>query len=670
MKRNWFSVLLAALWISSPGQAETLTYVDLVNRMTDMEHLATLPAPGEYGLQASSYDRASKYVEVSGTYVGWDANGDGGGYIRREGDSFVIAEMEGPGCIWRTWSALAQEGHVRMYLDGSTTPAVDLPFSGYFNGLNKPFTYPALVHDASQGKNNYVPIPFQKSCKIVADRGWGSYYMFTYTKFPEGTIVPTFTRDLGPEELAALERANAKATGLLGTDPGNHAGKSYIASTVSVKPGQTVTVAKLDGPQAITELRAKISETAFSDEELRSVALKIYWDGEKNPSVWTPIGDFFGTGPGLKQYASLPMGVTAQDAYSYWYMPFGKSAVVELTNEGRKVFNTQFIFGVAPLRRSISEYGRFHAKWHRDAFLPKEKERWIDWTILTTQGKGRFAGVALEIWNPRGGWWGEGDEKWHIDGEKFPSTFGTGSEDYFGYAWCDPRPFQNAYHNQTRNDNVDNTNHVSVNRWHIQDNVPFHSSFDGYIEKYYSNNRPTLYAATAYWYLSPEGKDPYTLIGVKDRLNWYIQAPKIKLPEGHFEGETMKVLSKSAGIVEPQQLGDRWSHETQLWWTGARPGDTLEFETPLKKSGSYEVTMGFTKAVDYGIVQLKLDGKNLGEPIDFYNNGLTHTGTVSFGTFDLKAGKHVLTAEIIGANDRAVKGYMFGLDFVKFVKSR
>ena len=102
----------------------------------------------------------------------------------------------------------------------------------------------------------------------------------------------------------------------------------------------------------------------------------------------------------------------------------------------------------APLGREFDGLGYFHAKWHRDTFkLPKD--RWPDWVMLRTQGRGRFCGVMLHVWNPRGGWWGEGDEKFFVDGEKFPSTFGTGSEDYFGYAWCDPGLFQRPYHAQT-----------------------------------------------------------------------------------------------------------------------------------------------------------------------------------------------------------------------------
>src|SRR5512143_818792 len=79
---------------------ETLTYVDLVNRLTDLEHLATVPAPGEQCAQWSSYDRKSLYDSASGKYVGWDANGDNDGIIRKEDGKLVLAEMEGPGCIW------------------------------------------------------------------------------------------------------------------------------------------------------------------------------------------------------------------------------------------------------------------------------------------------------------------------------------------------------------------------------------------------------------------------------------------------------------------------------------------------------------------------------------------------------------------------------------------
>ncbi len=193
---------------SAPAGESALTYVDLVHRLTDLERLATLPSPDERCAQWSSYDRTSRYDPASGKYIKWDANGDGGGYIRKEGDKFVLAEMEGPGCIWRIWSATPGAGHVRIYLDGANEPAVDLPFKGYFDGKNPPFTRPAIVHTVSMGWNNYTPIPYRKSCKIIADGEWGQYYHFTYETFAKGTEVPLFKRELSAEESAALDRAD------------------------------------------------------------------------------------------------------------------------------------------------------------------------------------------------------------------------------------------------------------------------------------------------------------------------------------------------------------------------------------------------------------------------------------------------------------------------------
>jgi len=211
-RSTWTVVAVVLLAIGAAGPsvagAEELTYVDLVKRLTNLEHLATLPQPGEKCAQWSSWDRRSKYDATSGQYVGWAANGDGTGIIRKEGDELVFAEIEGPGVIWRIWSALAQEGHVKIYLDGADEPAVDLPFIGYFNLENEPFTYPALVHETARGQNCYVPISFQKSCKITAERDWGRYYHFTYTTYPKGTVLPTFTREMSEPQERALDRAN------------------------------------------------------------------------------------------------------------------------------------------------------------------------------------------------------------------------------------------------------------------------------------------------------------------------------------------------------------------------------------------------------------------------------------------------------------------------------
>jgi hypothetical protein len=177
-------------------------------------------------------------------------------------------------------------------------------------------------------------------------------------------------------------------------------------------------------------------------------------------------------------------------------------------------------------------------------------DRWPDWPFLITSGSGRFCGVCLNVWNPnpkgrirkkipagelgnvpdkivffndsvlKKFWWGEGDEKFFVDGEKFPSTYGTGTEDYFGYAWCTPECFESAFQNQTRN--MSNTGHVSVNRFQIADNVPFRRSFEGCLEKYHPNEWPLFYSAVSYWYLEPGGNDPYSPVSLKERLDYYV----------------------------------------------------------------------------------------------------------------------------------------------------
>lgn len=668
MRRFWLITITMLLACGVGMAAPTYTYVDLVNRLTDLEGLAVLPVKGETCAQLSSWDRASKYDDAAGKYVGWDANGDWGGAEAVEGENLIAGEIKGPGCIWRIWSARAEQGHVKIYLDGSDKPAVDLPFIGYFDGKTEPFNNPALVHKVAMGLNNYTPIAFQKSCRIVLEKGWGAYYHFTYSTFPENTKVPTFTMDLSAEEKAALAKADRFLRSKLSLDPAGRRNDAVtVSKRISLAPGKSATVAEIAGKRAITGMWVKVDPSLLTGEAevLRDTILTINWDGEKSPSVWSPLGDFFGMGRGYNKYKSLPLGVTDDGMYCYWYMPFAESALVQLANDGKQTFNADVIITHAPVRKAVNTLGRFHAKWHRDEFLPTEPERWIDWRIVETQGSGRFLGVALEIWNPRGSWWGEGDEKFYVDGEKFPSTFGTGSEDYFGYAWCFPEFFQHAYHNQPRN--VNNVGHVSNNRWHIADNVPFMKSFEGDIEKYYVNDRPTLYACTAYWYLSADGVDPYTKpVKIADR-RFYVKPKVVKKP-GVIEGEEMTITAKT-GVAERQDLapfnGVSWSGESHLWWREGKPGDKLEVEVPVTKSGKYDFIVAMTKAADYGIVQFYLDGQKIASPFDLYNNGVVPTGEISLGRMDLSEGVHKLAVEIVGANDRAVKAYMFGLDYVK-----
>ena len=641
--------------------AETLTYVDLVNRMLDLERLAVLPEPGEGCAQWSSYDRASKYDPATGKYINWGANGDGNGIIRKEGNLSVMAEMEGPGCIWRIWSARAQNGRVKIYLDGQEQPTIDMPFIHYFDGKHAPFNFPMLSYEmrtlGSAGENLYFPIPYQRSCKIVAEDGWGQYYHFTYTTFPKGTKVPTFKPQLSAEEIEALKRVDGFFREKLGTDPaGQRKDEKTETRQVRAEAGKTVPVVELAGPRAITAIKVKMNFAGRDDEvkALRRLVLRITFDGQQQPSVWCPLGDFFGTTPGVNKYRTLVTGMTDEGFYSYWYMPFNRSALVELVNDDQTAREAVFEVVHAPLSRPMDTLGYFHAKWHRDIF-PVSKDRQPDWVMLKTEGRGRFCGVMLHVWNPRGNWWGEGDEKFFVDGEKFPSTIGTGSEDYFGYAWCHPGRFERPYHAQTMTEN--NKGHQSVLRWHVVDNVPFQKSFEACIEKYFPNSRPTLYACVPVWYLAAGGVDPIEAVPVDQRDGYCVVPP--------LDGG-IRVIGSPKGNVEVQDMAHfgqgKWKNDDQLWWTRAKPGDKLELGFTVDKSGKYQVSVLLTKARDYAIVQLYLDGNKIGEPIDLYNPDVVPTGPISLGTHELSKGEHRMTVEIVGANEKAIKAYMFGLD--------
>jgi len=648
--------------------AETLTYPELVHRLTDLEHLATPPQPGENGALASSYDRNSKYDAASDKYINWDANGDGGGIVRQEGNESVLMDVQGPGCIWRTWSASTDKGHVKIYLDGATTPAVDLPFTGYFDGKTEPFTRPNIVYQTkANGFNNYTPIPFLKSCKIVADPGWGNYYHFNYTLFPAGTVVPTFALPLSAEDSAALDAAN-KILGNCGVDPAPpRPDQKSETKALTVNPGQTSTVAELTGEGAVTALKVKFDlpgAPATPNDLLRQLAIRITWDGQKDPAVWAPLGDFFGDAVIPAKYQSLPMGITTDGQwYSYWYMPFASGAKIEIENDSGIPVAMNWEVDHAPLTQPAGSLLRFHAKWHRDAYLPTRKDRWPDWTLLTTQGVGRYVGTQLHIWNPLGGWWGEGDEKFFVDGEKFPSTFGTGSEDYFGYAWSCPIVFNQALHGQPVNEG--NQGHIDVHRWHIADNIPFQKTFEGNIEKYFGNTRSTYYAAVAYWYLSTDGTDPYPEVPVADRIGYYAPLPILK-PDGVVEAENLRALNGGFDAQDMTSFGPGWSANTQLYWRPQKTGDRLDLQLPGMKAGKYEFSVVYTHAGDYGISQLSVNGTPVGPPTDLREDGVKVAPIIDLGTVTLNDGMNTIGVTCTGKDDKAVND-IIGIDYFKLV---
>lgn len=517
-----------------------MNYADLVGRLADLRALARRAPYGEKSGCMSSHDRASRYDAATDTYADWGANDDGSGCVRRLEDGSIVAfECEGPGVIWRVWSALPERGHIRIYFDGSPTPEVDVPFIDWFEkqpGDIPPLNLPELSAKLSRGRSSYIPIPFEKSCRVELAPGWGAYYHFTYTLFPEGTRLPAyrerFSRD-GLIALAEMDRRLYRRGEARRADP--------IRVGEEIAPGRRAVLLTLPGTGAIEE--CALDARGLTARMLRTLILRVYWDGRERPAVEAPLGDFFGGAPGYAHYRCVPMSMEGERFACRFFMPFESGCRVEVVNMGEESARVEMAFSLAKDWTGSAESLRFHAKWHRGyagaldrARFAPGGDRWPDWPLLLVHGaRGRFCGVHLHIVNEWAApkekapswwygawdrktvdwWWGEGDEKFFVDGEAFPSTFGTGSEDYIGYAWAAEPPFalfDSAFACMNAMP-LDGNGHTSVSRFHVADSVPFASGFEGFIEKYKSDawgegNR-CLYAATPYWYQEAGTDDEY-----------------------------------------------------------------------------------------------------------------------------------------------------------------
>ncbi len=655
----------------SPALA-AVTTESLLDEMTDLKRLATWPDPPYVTKQFSSYDRKST---SHSDFRGWFANGDAGQYLRvedKEGrKEHVMMDIDGPGAIVRIWSA-NPKGTLRVYLDGAAKPAIEAPMTKLLGGEVPGFPKP-IAGERARGWNLYFPIAYAKHCKVTSDEG-GFYYHVNYRTWPAGTEISTFSME-DTQKLADKIKDVAGRLSDTRKGGGPPAERTKTPFDVKVAPNAEAVLWEMDGPKAVCGFLVHL-DAADLDAAARQVVLYMSFHGDRKDeksgqpvleqTVSTPIGDFFGTAPGLTPYDSLPLGITEekpQDLWCHWWMPFNKKALIKVRNLGEQEVRVSGAVAVMPWEWNVRSL-LFHAKWRIEKNLPSRPM--TDWNHMACSGKGRFVGGSLHIINPVKHWWGEGDEKIYVDGEQFPSHLGTGTEDYYGYAWCCNERFVHAYHNQPRCDGPGNFGNTSVNRFHIIDDIPFTSSFKFDIENWHSNPAcDTTRAAVSYWYARPGCWDewffgPITRDDVKIEPMPVLEVSQVP---GAIEGEKMRVLEKT-GEVTTQELGG-WSSEAHLWWTQGKPGDKLTLALRAEEAGSKRVVVRLTKAVDYGQVQFYVNGQKAGGVIDLFQpEGVGRTDEIDLGALDLAKGRNLLTVEIVGANDKAVKSYMFGLDYV------
>jgi len=289
------------------------------------------------------------------------------------------------------------------------------------------------------------------------------------------------TRSISPENFTGEKGKGGMATKGTGAGAARKLGRGWkISPSVRIKKKTTFTLADIKGAGAIQQIW--MTPTGH----WRYLILRMYWDGETVPSVEVPVGDFFACGWGTyAPVSSLPVCVNPGSAFNcYWMMPFRKSAKITIENIGEKDETVYYQINYT-LTEVPADEGYFHAQFRRVNPLPYKQV----YTIVDgIRGKGHYVGTYMAWGVNNNGWWGEGEIKFYMDGDKdFPTICGTGTEDYFcgsyGFHVTGPDG-KRRYGEYTtpyagmpqviRPDGLDVANtRFGLYRWHIMDPVRF-----------------------------------------------------------------------------------------------------------------------------------------------------------------------------------------------------
>ena len=642
-----------------------ITVRSLLKEMADFEILAQRPRPFFKQAMASSYSRESHKGGEA-----WFDNRDVGQYERTEMNAgrkeHVLADLRGPGAITRFWSANPDLANaVRFYFDGEARPRLEIPLSSLFTGRTPPWG-PEFSYISGTGGNLYYPIPFGAALKITIeekDRPVRLYYEIGHRAYPEGTIVETYD----PSRASNWAGAQAEtARDFSHPKPAAAPAAKLQSARLIIEPGKTAEFPGLKGEQAVYEWSARILETHesrnWSDPKRphnawRNLILDIDFDGQRSISV--PLGDFFGSAPGVNPYENFFFAVAAGGTMtSRLLMPFKKEMRLRLTNTGPIAYSIELKVLAGP--RLFTE-GAYHlrAQW---GTLTRDSWPFFDVNFLDAKGEGKVVGTVYQIANPTLIWWGEGDQKIFVDGELFPSTFGTGTEDDYGFAYGDNHPFVRPFHAQTRVDGPWSGGHISLNRWYVLDALPYRSGLRFDEEMWHwMPCRPT-WTHVIYWYAAPGTPGPRAVDRTKlAPRDLGIREDMLEPLEGEALGH-----EETGGAAKKERLAN-CSGAEHLVWRGAKPSDRLTVHFPVPTAGRYSIEINLCMSPDYGRYRLLVNGRRALPSVDGYSPKLFWQ-QARLGVFNLLQGDNVLTAETLEPNGAAKPGNLFGLDYVFLIK--
>lgn len=286
------------------------------------------------------------------------------------------------------------------------------------------------------------------------------------------------TRSMSAENFTGEKGRGGMATEGTGVSCARELGLGWkVSPSIKIAPHSTVILAAIQGPGALQHLWMTTYPAYW-----RSLVLRAYWDHEEQPSIECPYGDFFAQGWCERcNISSLPIAVNpAGGMNAYWEMPFRQHARLTLENlsEHEVVLYYQIDYTLTTIPEDVAY---FHAQWRRSNPLAYKA---VHTLVDGIRGKGHYVGTYIAWQSNSPGWWGEGEVKFYLDGDRdFPTICGTGTEDYFGGAWNFEQPrgqygtYSTAflglpqvikpdglYHSQQR---------FGMYRWHIMDPIRF-----------------------------------------------------------------------------------------------------------------------------------------------------------------------------------------------------
>ncbi len=590
-------------------------------------------------------------------------------FIRKEGNDFVIAEIEGPGVLTRFHMSQPTRGIIKFYFDGETTPRLKMTLDEMFSGKRSPFLPPVIGTEAG-GRYSYVPLPFQKSCKIAIETNIVHFFQINYAKYPKDTVVTTY-QDPPSEALTRHLDTVRDLFRSAGSDISSDLVPEGIevevkTHRVTLNPDQSVTLFETDNPGRIVGLKLSPA-TAFAGHE-RDIVIRMYWDGASTPAVNCPVSDFFGYSFGEPAVRSLLLGTAGDTNYIYMPMPFEKSARIELVSERKSgpAFEVQADVTLAPLGKADDE-GRFYAHWHRE----NPTRVGEPFTFLKTTGQGHVIGVIQQAQGLKGGHTGffEGDDLTVIDGEIV--VRGTGSEETFNGGWYEVPGRWDDRVSLPLTGCLDYKKYLGRTggyRWMIADAYPYNKSIDFNIEHGPEGNRiPTDYTSVTFFYSMEPPKIDSSLPPLAERKVW---APdRIVYALGWNQPiRTFSLMNATMG-KKAVTIDNRLIRYLEFRATGRDIFGLhhVAFICDIPADGRYKVQLKALQGPDQGIVQIYRHDSPVGQQVNLYAQEQSVSDYLSLATLDMLEGDNPVFLVLVDKDERSTG---LGFDAVELIVER